>query len=169
MGGALRTLSRISLATFRPLMPGMRQSSMTALKGSSDASASITACMPAGPDISKLARMPMSSSRAQAPSQAVLSSSTTSTLISLRSLRSTAAPSRSLRCTVTVKVVPLPSSESTSTVPFIRLTTLLTMAMPRPVPSMPVVRESLARVKGSKMVSMNSLLMPQPVSEKTNS
>ena len=111
----------------------------------------------------------MSSSNTHAPSQATASSSTTRTRRPSSFDMSSCAPSRSFRCTVTVNTVPLPSVDSTSTEPFIMSTTLLTMAMPSPVPSTFVVRESLARVKGSNTVFRNSSLMPQPVSANTNS
>jgi hypothetical protein len=45
----------------------------------------------------------------------------------------------------------------------------LVMAMPRPVPWMPLVVEFRSRSKGSKIRATNSSLMPMPVSLMQNS
>ena len=54
-------------------------------------------------------------------------------------------------------------------VPFIMSTMFLVMAMPRPVPWMPLMVEFRSRSKGSKIRSTNSWLMPMPVSRMVNS
>ena len=70
---------------------------------------------------------------------------------------------------LTTNSVPTPCRLLTSMVPFIISTMFLVMAMPRPVPWMPLVVELRSRSKGSKMRETNSSLMPMPVSLMRNS
>ncbi len=65
--------------------------------------------------------------------------------------------------------VPVPGSLLTEIAPFIISTIFLVMAMPKPVPWMPLMVEFRSRSKGSKMCSTNSWLMPMPVSRIWNS
>ena len=69
----------------------------------------------------------------------------------------------------TINSVPTPCSLRTLMVPFIMSTMFLVMAIPRPVPWMPLMVEFRSRSKGSKMWETNSLLMPMPVSLMWNS
>ena len=64
----------------------------------------------------------------------------------------------------TVKTLPSPSWLSTWMTPPISSTRFLVMAIPRPVPWMPLEVEVNSREKGSKMVLTNSGLMPMPLS-----
>ena len=68
----------------------------------------------------------------------------------------------------TMHSVPTPCLLFTSMVPFIMSTMFLVMAIPRPVPWMPLMVELRSRSKGSKICCMNSLLMPMPVSRTVN-
>ena len=68
---------------------------------------------------------------------------------------------------VTVKRVPLPTWLCTSTVPFMRSTSFLTMGMPRPVPVTRLSVLERSRENSSKMCGRNSSLMPMPVSSIT--
>ena len=63
-----------------------------------------------------------------------------------------------------MNVVPLPSSLSTVISPSIMSTMFLVMAMPSPVPWMPLTVLERSRSKGSKTWARNSRLMPMPVS-----
>ena len=65
---------------------------------------------------------------------------------------------------VTVKVVPSPSIDSTSTVPFIRCRRCFTMLNPRPVPCLGLVSEVSACLKGWNSAPRNDLGIPQPES-----
>ncbi len=69
----------------------------------------------------------------------------------------------------TMNSVPAPCRLFTSMAPFIISTMFLVIAMPRPVPWMPLVVEFRSRSKGSKMWATNSSLMPMPVSLMANS
>ena len=75
----------------------------------------------------------------------------------------------SRKVTTTINSVPTPCLLLTEMVPFIISTMFLVMAMPRPVPWMPLVVEFRSRSKGSKMWETNSSLMPMPVSLMQNS
>ena len=61
-------------------------------------------------------------------------------------------------------MLPFPSSLVTEMVPSIMSTMFLVMAMPSPVPWMPLTVLVRSRSKGSKTWARNSLLMPMPVS-----
>ena len=63
-----------------------------------------------------------------------------------------------------MKVEPLPSSLATEMAPPIMSTMFLVMAMPSPVPWMPLTVLVRSRSKGSKTWARNSWLMPMPVS-----
>ena len=66
---------------------------------------------------------------------------------------------------VIVKVLPLPSSLSTSILPFIKSTKFLTIAIPSPVPGILDRVVFLSRVNNSNKDGKNSSLIPIPVSD----
>ena len=68
------------------------------------------------------------------------------------------------RSSVTRNVVPLPTLLSASIAPPIRSTIFFTMARPRPLPRTLLTRVSTAREKAEYICSMNSGVMPMPVS-----
>ena len=70
---------------------------------------------------------------------------------------------------LTTNSEPLPTSLSTAMVPPIMSTMFFEMAMPRPVPWMPLTVEVRSRVKASKMVFLKASLMPMPLSLTRNS
>ena len=104
-------------------------------------------------------------------SQVLKSSSTTrarqsfSSGMSFRSL----GPAHSRKVSRTTNSEPTPLALFTVMEPFIISTMFLVMAIPRPVPWMPLVVELRSRSKGSKMWLTNSSLMPMPVSRMQNS
>ena len=63
-----------------------------------------------------------------------------------------------------IKVLPSFRAVSRRMLPPISSTRLLVMAMPRPVPWMPLTVELRSRSKASNTFSANSSLMPMPVS-----
>ena len=69
----------------------------------------------------------------------------------------------------TVNTLPSPWRLSAWITPPMRSTRFLVMAMPSPVPWMPLVVEFRSRSKGSKMWETKSSLMPMPVSLMQNS
>ncbi len=70
---------------------------------------------------------------------------------------------------VTVNLEPFPSSLSTSMAPPIISTIFFVMAMPRPVPWMPLTVADCSRAKVSNTWPTNSGDMPMPVSLMENS
>ena len=69
----------------------------------------------------------------------------------------------------TVNRLPWPSRLSTWMVPYMLSTRFLTMAIPRPVPSILLTALLWTRSKGTKIRSRNSSLMPMPLSSQAKS
>ena len=78
------------------------------------------------------------------------------------------SPVTILQGITTVNSLPSPSVLFTVMVPFIMSTRLLVMAMPSPVPWMPLMVVLRSRVKASKIVFWNSGFMPMPLSQMVN-
>ena len=100
--------------------------------------------------------------------QAILSSSTTRTSKPSTSILSSGFWSRQTNGMSMVKREPLPYSLSTLISPPIIWMILWLIDIPRPVPCILLISSSLARSKGSKILSRNSGFIPLPLSSNTN-
>ena len=156
-----------------PSRPGIWRSISTRSWRAPAADALATSSMASCPSRASVTRTPHISRVRRPTSRFISLSSTRSTW---RPARSALVPSASGRSpdteadgttagSVTVNVLPSPSTLSTAIVPSWRSTRSLTMASPKPVPPNRRAASSAACVNGSKMAARRLAGIPMPVSE----
>ncbi len=157
---------RIRLTTSMPFISGINQSIIYAAYSSFCSSASFARSTASLPDVVQSGLIPIMESIWVTLEQVLKSSSATSALSPFNSGTTSCitGPEQVLNCNDTVKVVPFPSSLTTEILPPIISTIFLVIAIPSPVPCIPLTVLVRSRSNGSKTCSKNSLLIPIPVS-----
>ena len=164
-------IPRILLTTSTPFISGISQSIIYAASSSSCSTASRVRSTASFPEVVQSGRIPIVDSILVTLEQVLKSSSTTSARSSFSCgiTSCLTEPELVLKSSSTVNVEPFPSSLSTEIFPPIISTIFLVIAIPSPVPWIPLTVLVLSRSKGSKTCFWNSSLIPIPVSFTWNS